>query len=65
MLLLKKKKGYLTAKESYDEAVSDIQLHQMAFLSGLQATVTGVLNQISPESIENQINEKGRSFMGG
>ncbi|MGV2871634.1 type VI secretion system-associated FHA domain protein TagH [Colwellia sp. E150_009] len=64
MLLLKKKKGYLTAKESYDEAVSDIQLHQMAFLSGLQATVTGVLNQISPESIENQINEKGRSFMG-
>lgn len=64
MLLLKKKKGYLTAKESYDEAVSDIQLHQMAFLSGLQATVTGVLNQISPESIEKQINEKGRSFMG-
>jgi len=64
MLLLKKKKGYLSAKESYDEAVDDIQLHQMAFLSGLQATLVGVLAQISPESIESKINENGRSFMG-
>lgn len=64
MLLLKKKKGYLTAKESYEEAVNDIQLHQMAFLSGLQATLVGVLKQISPEIIEDKVNEKSRSFMG-
>ncbi|PCH95020.1 MAG: type VI secretion system-associated FHA domain protein TagH [Gammaproteobacteria bacterium] len=64
MLLLKKKKGYLSAKESFDEAVEDIQFHQMAFLSGLQATLVGVLAQIKPETIEKQVNEKGRGFMG-
>lgn len=64
MLLLKKKKGYMSAKDAYDEAVNDIQLHQMAFLSGLQATLIGVLGQLDPDSIENQVNENGRSFMG-
>jgi type VI secretion system FHA domain protein len=64
MLLLKKKKGYMSAKDSYDEAVEDIQLHQMAFLSGLQATLVGVLGQLDPESIEAQVNENSRSFMG-
>lgn len=64
MLLLKKKSGYLSAKESYDEAVNDIQLHQMAFIAGLQATLTGVLNQISPDKIDAQAKENGRSFMG-
>jgi len=64
MLLLKKKKGYMSAKDSYEEAVNDIQLHQMAFLSGLQATLTGVLGQLEPEAIETQVNDSGRSFMG-
>jgi len=64
MLLLKKKKGYMSAKDSYDEAVDDIQLHQMAFLSGLQATLVGVLGKLDPESIEKHVNENGRSFMG-
>ena len=64
MLLLKKKKGYMSVKDSYEEAVNDIQLHQMAFLSGLQATLTGVLGQLEPEAIETQVNDSGRSFMG-
>ena len=64
MLLLKKKKGYMSAKDSYDEAVDDIQLHQMAFLSGLQATLVGVLGQLDPDSIEQEVNESSRSFMG-
>jgi type VI secretion system FHA domain protein len=64
MLLLKKKKGYMSAQDSYEEAVNDIQLHQMAFLSGLQATLTGVMGQLDPEAIETQVNESGRSFMG-
>jgi len=64
MLLLKKKKGYMSAKDSYEEAINDIQLHQMAFLSGLQATLVGVMGQLDPESIEKQINENSRSFMG-
>lgn len=64
MLMLKKKKGYMSTKDSYEEAVYDIQLHQMAFLTGLQATLEGVLGQLNPDIIEKQIAEKGRSFMG-
>ncbi len=64
MLLLKKKKGYKSTKDAYDEAVDDIQLHQMAFLSGLQATLIGVMEQLDPKSIEEQVNISGKSFMG-
>ena len=54
----------MSAKDSYDEAVDDIQLHQMAFISGLQATLVGVLGQLDPKSIEEHVNENSRSFMG-
>jgi predicted component of type VI protein secretion system len=36
----------------------------MAFLTGLQATLNGVLQQLEPEKIENEAKEKGRKFMG-
>ena len=64
MLLLKKKKGYLPAKAAFEEAMNDVQLHQMAFLSGLQASLSGVLKELSPEKIERQASEKGQNFMG-
>lgn len=64
MLLLKKKKGYMTAKDSYDEAISDIHLHQTAFISGLQSSLVGVLNELSPDEIEKKITEKTPRFMG-
>jgi type VI secretion system protein len=64
MLLVKKKKGYMTTGDAYDEALKDIQLHQMAFMSGLQGTLVGLLAELAPESIEKQINEKSKLFMG-
>lgn len=64
MLLVKKKKGYMSVSDSYDEAVEDIQLHQMAFMSGLQGTLNGVLAQLAPEEIEKQVNKKSSRFMG-
>jgi type VI secretion system protein len=64
MLLVKKKKGYMSTGDAYDEALRDIQLHQMAFMSGLQGTLVGLLAELAPETIEKQINEKSKRFMG-
>lgn len=63
MLLVKKKKGYMSVGDSYDEAVEDIQLHQMAFMSGLQGTLDGVLAELDPEDIEKQVSKKSQRFM--
>lgn len=64
MLLVKKKKGYMSVGDSYDEAMEDIQLHQMAFMSGLQGTLNGVIAQLDPQDIEDQVNKKTQRFMG-
>jgi type VI secretion system FHA domain protein len=64
MLLVKKKKGYKSVGDSYDEAMQDIQLHQMAFMSGLQGTLDGVLAQLAPEDIEAEVNKKSQMFKG-
>jgi len=64
MLLVKKKKGYKSVGDSYDEAMQDIQLHQMAFMSGLQGTLDGVLAQLAPEKIESEVNNKSQMFKG-
>ncbi len=64
MLLVKKKKGYMAAGDAYDEALKDIQLHQMAFMSGLQGTLVGLLAELAPEAIEKKVNVKSKRFMG-
>jgi predicted component of type VI protein secretion system len=64
MLLVKKKKGYMTTGDAYDEALKDIQLHQMAFMAGLQGTLVGLMAELAPETIEKQVNEKSKRFMG-
>lgn len=64
MLLVKKKPGYLSAQAAYAEAMNDVQLHQMAFLSGLQAALDGVLSELDPEKLAQEAEEKGRGFIG-
>ncbi len=64
MLLIKKKSGYLSAKAAYDEAIADLQMHQTAFITGLQASLTGVLAELEPEKIEAEVNAAGSGFMG-
>ena len=64
MLLLKKKTGYMNVHDAFEEAISDIQSHQMAFLAGLQATLNGILNELEPEKIEAEAALLGKNFMG-
>lgn len=63
MLLVKKKPGYLSAKVAYEEAINDVLQHQMAFLTGLQASLEGLLEELSPEALEQEAKQKGRSFI--
>lgn len=64
MLLVKKKPGYMSAQDAYAEALHDVQLHQMAFLSGLQATLNGLLDELSPRVIEQELNKSQQGFLG-
>ena len=64
MLLVKKKTGYMSAQDAYAEALHDAQLHQTAFLSGLQATLGGLLDELSPSVLEQEINKKDTGFLG-
>lgn len=64
MLLVKKKPGYMSAQDAYLEAMNDAQLHQMAFLSGLQATLSGLLDELSPVVIEQATSKNEKGFLG-
>ena len=64
MLLVKKKPGYMSAKDAYAEAMNDVQLHQTAFLAGLQATLCGLVDELSPSVIERELSKKEKGFLG-
>ncbi len=55
LMLVKKKPGYLTASEAFEEAIQDLKTHQAAFICGLQAALTGVLAELAPERIEQEL----------
>lgn len=55
LMLVKKKAGYLTPQRAYEEAIHDLQLHQTAFISGLQAAMSGILKELAPEQIEQEV----------
>lgn len=55
MMLVKKKPGYLNSAEAFEEAIRDLKVHQAAFISGLQAALSGVLAELAPERIEQEL----------
>lgn len=62
MLLLRKKPGYLASAKAYIQAMEDLQLHQMAFIAGLQKTLEGVLDELAPEKLEAQAKQQTTGF---
>ena len=53
-LLVRKKTAYLGSSEAIREACHDVQVHQLAFLAGLQAALQSVLTSLSPEVIKQK-----------
>ena len=47
-----KKSAYLGAQDAVRQAITDLQIHEMAFVAGLQAALGQVLESLSPQQIE-------------
>ena len=53
-LLFPTEKGYLPPIESVQEAIDDIQAHQMATLSGLRVALNTLVQRFDPEGVEKE-----------
>jgi len=62
-LLSDDRKGYMPAIESYAEAFKDLQTHQMALMSGLQATIKAVVSQFNPHRLEQEFDSQAGSSL--
>ncbi|WDD96702.1 type VI secretion system-associated FHA domain protein TagH [Thalassomonas actiniarum] len=51
-LFTRRKPAYLEAKAAVSQAITDLQIHEMAFVAGLQAALQQVLQTLSPQQIE-------------
>ncbi|WDE09505.1 type VI secretion system-associated FHA domain protein TagH [Thalassomonas haliotis] len=51
-LFTRRKPAYLGAKAAVNQAITDLQIHEMAFVAGLQAALQQVLQTLSPQQIE-------------
>jgi type VI secretion system protein ImpI len=56
-------KGYLDAKKAIESAFADLKLHQIASLAAMQAAVTQLFDDLSPEAIFKSVEGK-KSLLG-
>ncbi len=48
--------GFLASNAAFRGAIEDVNAHQMALLSGMQAGLSAVIKHFKPENLENEIN---------
>jgi type VI secretion system protein ImpI len=60
-----KTKGYLDAKSAIDSAFADLKMHQIASLAAMQAAVTQLFDDLSPEAIAKSAEAKKSLLPGG
>jgi type VI secretion system FHA domain protein len=51
--------GYLEAGAATREALGDIKAHEIAVMTAMEAALKGILQQLSPETLEGQITGSG------
>lgn len=58
--------GYLGAEQAFDEGFNDIKAHQLAMMAGMRAAFEHMLNQFSPDVLEEYFESGGKrgKFMG-
>ncbi len=52
--------AYLSACESVDESFQDIQAHQLAMMTGIQASLSSLLDKFNPGALEDRFNGKNQ-----
>ncbi len=63
VMLLGNAPGFLSAKESIDEAFADIQDHQLAVLGAMQLALATVVQRFDPDKLEGRL-EQGSLIKG-
>jgi type VI secretion system protein ImpI len=58
VMLGPKTRGYLDAKASIDNAFADLKMHHVAMLAAMQAAVTELFDELSPDAVKNADGKK-------
>lgn len=59
MILRPKAKGFMDASTAVREALDDIQAHEMAMVTGIQAAIRELLGRLDPKAIEERTGAAG------
>lgn len=66
IILSDDRKGYMPAVDAIAEGFQDLQTHQLAMMAGMQATISAIVDQFDPKSLEAMFdNQSGSSFIPG
>ncbi|QEN85229.1 type VI secretion system-associated FHA domain protein TagH [Labrys sp. KNU-23] len=57
-------RGYLDGKAAFENAFGDLKMHQVAFLASMQAALTELFDELSPEAIKTAADAKKSLFSG-
>jgi type VI secretion system protein len=55
MLIGKPRRGFLPAREAFDEAISDIRMHEVAVLAGMQEAWLSLLQRFDPKELSQRL----------
>lgn len=57
-------RGYLDGKAALESAFADLKMHQVAFLASMQAALTELFDELSPDAIKAAANARKSLFSG-
>jgi type VI secretion system FHA domain protein len=58
-VLVRPPRGYLPARAAVEQALGDIKAHEVAMMTAMEAALKGLLDQLSPNSLEAQLASGG------
>ena len=57
MLVGRPQRGFLPAKQAFDEAVDDLRMHEMAILAGMQEAWLNLLERFNPRDLSGRLED--------
>ena len=65
VMLGPKTRGYLDARTALESAFGDLKMHQVAFLASMQAALTQLFDELSPDAIKDAADSKKSILSSG
>jgi type VI secretion system FHA domain protein len=57
MLIGKPRRGFLPAREAFEEAINDIRMHEVAILAGMQDAWLSLLQRFDPKGLSQRLED--------